>query len=483
MKANSNLERFCQDIFLGLIDPCLPFVTRNGSFSPADLPRFGKKINEQRLVRELSSGGRYKSFALIPLIAGNGTIGLLLVKSDQMNFFGKMEIDSYKTLAQDLGMAIINQNTHAALLERVKELTCLYNIAQIARQPDMPIKDVFKRIVDVLPDAWQYPDNASSRIIFDDHTYETSNFQESQQKQAAYIFVKEKPRGTVEVIYKEEKPELDEGPFLKEERSLIDNVARQIALIIERREAEEVKSKLQDELRHADRLATIGQLTTEVAHELNEPLSNILGFAQLVKKSSGLTNQVEQDIEKIITASLHSREVIKRLMIFGRQTPPMKTKVNLNQVIEEGCYFLESRCVQAGVKLVRSLSADPPEITADPDQIKQVLVNLLVNSLQAMPKGGELKVETVVSKDHVSLIVQDTGTGMSEEVKKQIFTPFFTTKGVDHGTGLGLAVVHGIVTSHKGSIKVESKVNCGTRFEIQLPIKTAENIEQDGKNG
>ena len=471
LKGNSSLGRLCQCIFLGHIDPCSMFIVMNSNFSSEDSRLFGKEINEQMLLRELSEGGEYESIAMIPLLASDGAIGLLLLKSNQMNFFKKVETDIYKMLAQDLGMAIINQTTHAALLERVKELTCLYDIAQIARQSDMTTEDVLKHIVDILPNAWQYPDIASSRIVFDDHTYETQNFQESQHKQTTCIFVEGKQRGTVEVIYKEEKPELDEGPFLKEERALIDNVARQIALIIERKEAEEAKSKLKDELRHADRLSTIGQLTTEVAHDLNEPLGNILGFAQLVKKSSNLTNQVDQDIDKIINASLHAREVIRRLMIFGRQMPPMKTNVNMNQVVEESCYFIESRCVQAGVKLVRSLSRDLPEITADPSQIKQTLVNLLVNSLQAMPEGGELKVKTSASKNCVSLVVQDTGIGMSEEVKKKIFIPFFTTKGIGQGTGLGLAVVHSIVTSYKGSIKVESEPDCGTRFEIKLPLK------------
>ncbi len=240
---------------------------------------------------------------------------------------------------------------------------------------------------------------------------------------------------------------------------------------------------LYDQLRHADRLATIGQLSSGVAHELNEPLSSILGFAQLIKKSQDLPQQSERDIEKIVAAALHAREIIKKLMLFARQTPPRKTQVNLNQVIEEGFYFLEARCAKAGIKVVQSLSADLPEITADPAQINQVLVNLVVNSLQAMPKGGKLTVQTLFSADHVSLIVEDTGTGMTEEVKKRIFIPFFTTKNVDQGTGLGLAMVHGIVTAHKGSISVESTVGRGTRFEIRLPIRGTEEIEESTLNG
>jgi len=111
-----------------------------------------------------------------------------------------------------------------------------------------------------------------------------------------------------------------------------------------------------------------------------------------------------------------------------------------------------------------------PEVTADPAQLNQALVNLLVNAIQAMPEGGQLLVETKAVEDQVVLIVEDTGTGMSEDVIKQVFVPFFTTKDVDQGTGLGLPVVHGIVSAHGGSIHVESKIGRGSRFEIRLPV-------------
>lgn len=111
-----------------------------------------------------------------------------------------------------------------------------------------------------------------------------------------------------------------------------------------------------------------------------------------------------------------------------------------------------------------------PDITADPSQMYQVLVNLVVNAIQAMPEGGTLRIETSQHDDKVSLLVNDTGTGMSRENLKQIFIPFFTTKGVDQGTGLGLPVVHGIVTAHGGSIRVESEVGKGSTFEVLLPL-------------
>ena len=127
----------------------------------------------------------------------------------------------------------------------------------------------------------------------------------------------------------------------------------------------------------------------------------------------------------------------------------------------------------------KSLSPELPEITADAGQINQVLVNLTVNAIQAMPKGGTLTVRTEAMDEHVLIYIEDTGMGMSDEVIEQVFLPFFTTKDIDQGTGIGLAVVHGIITSHGGSIDVISRENIGTCFQIKLPI-IAENKNRDG---
>lgn len=373
-----------------------------------------------------------------------------------------------------------SRSAEAALRERVKELTCLYGIAQVAGRPGISLQEILHDIVVLLPPAWQYPGIASARIVLDERSYATLGFRDGCWKQRADIAVDGTRRGVIEVVYAEDRPELDEGPFLQEERSLIDAVARQVALIIERKQVEEDKSKLQDQLRHADRLATIGMLAAGVAHELNEPVGNILGFAQLARTCPGLPESADQDIGKIEAASLHTREIIRKLLAFARQMPPQKTWVDLNRVVEEGVYFLEARCAKGGVELVRSLAADLPEITADPAQLNQVLVNLVVNALQAMPEGGKLTVATRAHDDHVLLAVEDTGIGMSEEVLERIFVPFFTTKEVGQGTGLGLPVAHGLVTSHGGSLKVESEVGRGTRFEIRLPVTGSQAMKGSG---
>ena len=365
-----------------------------------------------------------------------------------------------------------------ALRERVKELTCLYGIAQTAGCPGISLGEILQSVVELLPSAWQYPEIASARITLDNAVYQTARFQEAGQKQTAGIVVGGRPRGAVEIVYAEQKPELYEGPFFKEERNLIDEVSRQIALIVERREAEEDRLKLHNQLLHADRLATIGMLAAGVAHELNEPLGNILGFAQLAKKCPGMPASALQDIGKIEAASLHARGIIQKLLVFAREKPPEKTQVNLNQVAEDGLHFFEARCAKSGIELVRSLAQNLPEITADPAQLNQVLVNLVVNALQSMSGAGKITVQTRFSDHNVYLVVEDTGIGMSKNVLDKAFVPFYTTKEIGQGTGLGLPVVHGIVTAHGGSINVKSEPGCGARFEIQLPVAEQQDTKE-----
>jgi two-component system NtrC family sensor kinase len=460
---DNGIENLCRMILSKKTDPSLPSFTKKGSFWTND-------VKNSPLLDNCPQMKGWGSLAVFPMVVDQDNIGLLHLRSRPKDFFTSEEIDFYEGLVQTLGVAFVHRTAQVSLRERVKELTCLYGIAQLVAQPDLSLEKMLKGIVELLPPAWLYPEIATARIILDGFSYFAPNYQEGRHIQIADILVNGKRRGVVEVIYLEEKPELDEGPFLLEERSLINAVAREVALIIERRQAEEEKAQLQNQLMHADRLATIGQLAAGVAHELNEPLGNILGFAQLATKCPNLPSQALLDIEKIVNASLHAREVVKKLLIFARQMPTMKNQVNLNQIVEEGIYFFESRCAKEGIELVRLLSPNLPRIRGDAAQLQQVLVNLVVNSIQAMPKGGKLTLQTLRDDGYVTLVVEDTGVGMSEEVQKQIFVPFYTTKEIGEGTGLGLSVVHGIVSSHGGKIEVNSKEGEGSRFEIKLPI-------------
>lgn len=369
------------------------------------------------------------------------------------------------------GAANSQEAQNIALRERVKELTCLYSLAQLCDRQDLSLEQILQGAAELLPPAWQYPEIASARIVFDRRSHLSPGFREGGAAQSAPLVLSGRRRGRIDVVYSESRPRVDEGPFLREERHLIDAVARQLALLLQRRQADEDARRLQDQLRHADRLATIGQLAAGVAHEVNEPLGNILGLAQLARQHRDLPAQTAEDLDKIIAASLHAREIVRKLMLFARQMPLQKARVDLSAVVSEGLSFLASRCAGSEAKLVRNLADGLPAIEADPSQLHQVLVNLVVNAIQAMPGGGTLRITTRQADGQLSLIVEDTGVGMSPETLEQVFVPFFTTKDISEGTGLGLSVVHGIVTAHGGTIQVRSTPGKGSRFEVRLPVE------------
>ena len=481
--ANPVFEELCGMVASDRLDQSSPRVTRNGSFwisdtdKPFPLPISGEGEPETRRLDDV-----YKSVAMIPFVQEDESVGLLCLMSMEKFYLTENEIELYETIAQTLGLAIADRRARAECHERVKELSCLYGIANLSATPDLGIDELLTGIVKLLPPAWQYPEITSARIVLDDRSFTTDGFCNTPWVLSSPIVVGGKKRGTVDVAYCRERPKLFEGPFLREERNLIDAVASEIAVVIERREAEEYHDRLQEQLRHADRLATLGQLAAGIAHELNEPLAGILGFAQLAQKHPDIPDETDNDLEKIVKAGLHAREVVKKLLIFARQMPTKKSSFSLNRLIEDGFYFIESRCAKQRIEIVKELDESIPEIYADSAQLHQVLVNLMVNAIQAMPDGGELRVKTVLEEGQIMLTVEDTGVGMSDEVMKKAFLPFFTTKDVGEGTGLGLSVVHGIVTSHGGTISLRSEEGKGSTFEIRLPIYTSENSSREEEN-
>ena len=472
LNENSLINSLLIDTITGKYDPSSLFFTEKGSFWTGDIKEYFASLHEEiQLTNSVDNFYKdCKSLVMIPIIGENVNIGVLQMMKRDLHSFTENGTKFYESVAQIISLGLINQQSRAALRERIKEITCLYEISKVIKQQNLTFSEKLQNIVEILPPAWQYPKITSGRIFLDDLIFTTPVFQESSQRQISNIMVDGIKRGSIEIMYSEERPQLDEGPFLIEERNLIDTIARQISNMVERRDEKANRSKLEEQLQHADRLATLGQLTAGIAHELNEPLNSILGFAQLTIKCEDLPDQVKQDIQKIEKASLYSREIIKKLMLFSRQIQPQTTQLNLNKIIQDGLYLLKSRCVRAGIEIKYSLASNLPIFMGDETQINQVLINLVVNSIQAMPDGGELEIKTSLKGRYISLMVIDTGIGISNKMIDKIFLPFFTTKDVNEGTGLGLSVVHGIVALHKGSLRVESRVNQGTQFEIMLPV-------------
>jgi len=236
------------------------------------------------------------------------------------------------------------------------------------------------------------------------------------------------------------------------------------------REAELASRKL----RHAERLSTVGGLASGVGHELAEPLTAIVGFAELLRKEPGLSEQGRRDLERIETASQHAKEIVRRLMSFGTRSPVGWQELDLNRVVDDALALVRQRCRTGRVELVLDLEPGLPALVGDATQLCQVLVNLARNSLQALPQGGTLKVRTRARSRALELRVEDDGVGMSDEVRARIFEPFFTTKSARGGMGLGLAIVHDVVGLHGGSIEVESAPGVGTCVTVRLPLGSPE---------
>lgn len=357
------------------------------------------------------------------------------------------------------------------LKERVKELKCLYDLSKIALVAGNDLSTILSKTLTILPQAMQYPELAEVSITVNKTSYVTKGFGKSRHHITSSIGIGKKKNGLIKVGYRPSGSLKARSPFLIEEKNLLRIVARELSLFIKRSTIEENNQKLEMQLQHSKRLAFVGELSAGIAHELNEPLGRILGFAQLIRKNGGLNEQQESDIDRIVKASLYTREIIKKLMIFSRQMPRQINPVNLNTIVSNILYFIDVRFQSRGVKIVQHLDPNLPFIQADPVQMSQVLVNLITNAIHAMSRGGTVEVKTKRKDNLVSLTVKDTGSGMTSEVRKKIFEPFYTTKPIGQGTGLGLSVVQGIIEEHKGKIIVHSVPGKGSKFEILLPLK------------
>jgi signal transduction histidine kinase len=362
---------------------------------------------------------------------------------------------------------------NAELHEKIRILSCQYRIAQLSFDDRRDFDNILQTIVDLIPQAFENPPEMAARIRLDEKIYQTPEFEQSTDRSGRNIFIKGDMRGRVE-IGRRKKGGSDRGlrsHYSGEEIKIAESSARKVAYMTERKEAQEKKELLQEQLRHADRLATIGQLAAGIAHELNNPLGDILGFAQLASNYPDLPEKVYQDLVKIVKSTLYAREVIKKVLFFSRQTHPREAKTNLNQLIKDWCGFFEFRCAQSNIDIVLEMDEFLPPVTGDPAQLNQVLVNLVVNAIHAMPDGGKLTIKTGVNRDKVTMAVRDTGQGIADAIRDKIFLPFFTTKEVDQGTGLGLSVVYGIVNEHGGTVKFDSRPGAGSTFKIELPIR------------
>ncbi|NLL89827.1 MAG: 4Fe-4S binding protein [Dehalococcoidales bacterium] len=234
----------------------------------------------------------------------------------------------------------------------------------------------------------------------------------------------------------------------------------------------------QEGLIQAEKMTSLGQLAASVAHEINNPLSGVLIYTQLLAKklkSNNFTADIALDyLSKMETELNRSTRLVRSLLDFSRQSVPEFWEVDINEIIDRSYDLGIHSAEMQNVQVFKDLSADLPKIVADFGQIQQVCTNLIMNAIQAMPGGGTLTIRTFLEDEQVIIEVTDTGVGISPENMKKMFTPFFTTKKDQKGVGLGLAISYGIVQRHHGKIEIITKEGEGTTFKVHLPVRHEE---------
>ncbi len=476
--------------------------------------------------------------------------------------------------------------------ERIKELQCVYDIDKIGANPGLTIDEMCQEVVKILPRSWQYPEITCAKITIDSKEFKTKNYEDSKWMQSSDIKIYRAKAGEVTVIYLEERPKLDEGPFLKEERQLIDSVAEQLARNIETKQAQKAlaesedkyraifneardgivlidyetgsivdcnrefenqtgrklkqlqrmktweirppekievakrrfleikrgrrrlggsvdlefqkpngaivniefvskkinigdkefvqsisrditeRKKMQEQLIITDRLASIGELASGIAHELNNPLTSVIGFSDLLLDKD-VPDDVKEDLDVINREAKRTARVVKGLLTFARKQADEKQSVDINKDIQA---VLDLRAYEqkiSNIEVDAHFATNLPEIIANGPQLQQVFINIIINAEHFMTEShgrGTLTITTEQVGDIIRASFADDGPGIAKDTLGHLFDPFFTTKEVGKGTGLGLSISYGIITSHGGRIYAESELGKGATFVVELPV-------------
>tara|TARA_R110001592_G_scaffold100574_2_gene285418 strand:+ start:700 stop:1782 length:1083 start_codon:yes stop_codon:yes gene_type:complete len=355
--------------------------------------------------------------------------------------------------------------TEIALKERIKELTCLYEVSSvIVDASENLIEDTLKAIAYSLKRAFQFPEDTNIAIHTEILSISTTETINKTVSITSNIKVFKEIKGALFACLNPTEYAVED--FLKEEQSLLNNIGLKVGSFLEHVAIQKNEISLKRQMEHADRLSIVGEITAGIAHELNTPLANILGFAELLQSS---LNEPNSDVDKIIDNAIYSREVVKKLMFFACKMPQEMKAINLVPIVKNAINLLDATFRKEQVKYLIQIKGDILLLKADSVQLTQILFNLLMNAIYFSPKDGLVTVKAYETKKNIILKISDEGKGLTQEDLKKIFQPFFSTKPIGDGSGLGLSVVHGIILSHKGTIYAENNRNKGALFTITLP--------------
>jgi two-component system NtrC family sensor kinase len=509
LNADLDLERTSERLLegvgaaLGLREMALFLPDETGGFTPfraRGVPRIGEerprltpasplldRLGEGHPVDVDASSGDHPALAayrlawLFPCRVKGEVIGVLGVgRKDGLDPLNSEEVDTLKAVAAQAGTAIMNGRLFRSLSEKAEELRGLkeYN-ENILESLDsgIVVLDLKGRIVRwnrametldgrsrlqvlgrtldaVFPES--FLDALRGSLVLGDH------------EEIAHIYKLHLPSATgrslmvnVSVAPFQAAPGERCGTIL-----ILDDVT--------------VRVRLEEQLQHTEKMASVGLLAAGVAHEVNTPLAGISSYTQLLRGQMDTEDPRQAVLEKIEKQSFRAAKIINGLLHFSRSGGTEFERVDVNRVLADVLSLVEHQLDGSRIRVRRELSPDLPPIRGNENRIQQVFFNLILNARDAMPSGGWLTLHTYADADTVVVEVKDTGHGIRREHIRRIYDPFFTTKGIGKGTGLGLSVSYGIVQEHGGAIFVESAPGQGTTFQVALPAAMVGEAVQQG---
>ncbi|MEE8598850.1 MAG: PAS domain-containing sensor histidine kinase, partial [Dehalococcoidales bacterium] len=378
--------------------------------------------------------------------------------------------------------------TERELTERMKKLKCLYGISKFAEIASITLDELYQEVMNLLPSVWHYPEITGVRITINDKKFETENYIDTKWAQSSDIKVHGARAGTVEVGYLEERPEIDRGPFLEEEKLFIDAIAEQLGRIAEHKQTGEKIEELyqnEKELRQdlETQIESRVEFTRALIHELKTPLTPI------VASSSLLVEELREPLVRIarninqgaVNLSVRIDELLDvakgELNMIELDLKPVDILKMSRRVANEIAPMISS----SKQSLILDLPPTFPVVSADEGRLEQVMMNLLGNASKFTPEGGKITIRVKQEEGVATLSVQDNGPGIGEEEQKRIFEIYYRKKSDRQrlvGLGLGLALSKMLVELHRGRIWVESRLGAGAKFSFSIPLGA---IQQEPK--
>lgn len=473
----------CINVIKGTTDPALPFYTENGSFYMNGTSRFLATVSEEEKeqTRNVCHEFGYESVGLIPISGRQGILGLIHVADSRENMVPLYLVELMEGVAMQLAVTVGRIRAETELVEERNRL-------------DITLRSIGDGVIAT--------DGEGRVVLINDVAEELTGWLESEAlgRPVSEIFMVANLQ-TREPVADPVERVLASGGLVGLARDTVlvgrDGTERIITesgaairtddeitgVVLVFRDVTE-RTRWEEARRENQKMAAVGTLAMGVAHDFNNLLQALMGRAQLMLHSRDFDAETTEDLSEMVRAGERGASLVRRLLTFSRQVEPAKQVVQLGRPIDDVRAILE-RTISKLVEINARVSDDLWPVEADPHHIEQVLLNLSINASEAMPQGGtlELSAENVALEEpnegipagrYVLVTVSDTGIGMAKNALERIFEPFYTAKGRAEHSGLGLAVVHGIIKSHGGFIRIDSEPDAGTTFRIYLLAAGAE---------